>query len=112
VQIFDPVAHGESPDGITSDWVNNNGRNNGDRGRTVFRVYAPDATPGDWKDNSTLLCEETFYTKGHALYDASAEDVWYTTCNIPKRPEGLLRSRGIDPGSERHDQRLVAARDD
>ena len=98
IQIFDPNAHDEDPDSFTNDWVNDNGRRPGTNGRTIFRVYAPDATPGDWRDNNNLLCEETFYTKGHTNYDPAAEDVWYTTCSINNAQQGYyvleVSSRG------------------
>ena len=103
IQVYDGVTHdsdgdgsGIGQDGPAWDWqypagysAGGNARDDGSDNVTVFRVYAPDATPADWKDNSTLLCTADFHSKDDALYESAAENAWATICNINNAAAGI-----------------------
>lgn len=101
IQIYDGVTHdgdgdGSShpQDGPTYDWQfgvdygSPDAREDGSENITVFRVYAPDATPSVWTDNSNLLCSTTFHSLGHGLYELAAENAWATICPIASAQVG------------------------
>jgi hypothetical protein len=97
IQIYDGVTHdgdgeggGNSQDGPTYDWEFNNG------GSTVthFRVFAPDDTPSNWKDNSTVLCSEDYHGmvsqwNPGSQYESGAENDWDTLCSISNAAAGI-----------------------
>jgi hypothetical protein len=83
IQVYDGVTHdrdGDGPnvggDGPAEDWQYDSGNTAGAAGGwasdpgsdnvTVFRVYAPDATPSVWTDNPTLYCAaEDYHSLGN-----------------------------------------------
>jgi len=102
IQIYDGVVHdqdgdgnGNNQDGPTWDWQygenagSPDARQDGSETVTLFRVYAPDATPNDWKDNSTLLCSTDYHGLGDGQYESAAENAWDTICTIPNAAAGI-----------------------
>lgn len=102
IQVYDGVTHdsdgdgsGNGNDGPANDWQYGAGygspasRQNGSRTVTLFRVYAPDATPSNWKDNSTLLCSQDYHARGHTLYEVGARNSWDSICTIPNAAAGI-----------------------
>jgi hypothetical protein len=106
IQVYDGVTHDTDGDGNNvggdgpaEDWQYAAGNtagapaggasDNGSRNVTVFRVYAPDATPSEWTDNSVLLCSDAFHSKGSSSYESSARNAWKTICTIPNAAAGI-----------------------
>lgn len=54
----------------------------------TFRVYAPDSTPNDWTDNSTVVCSRTFRREGQAGYNRRLMDTWVSLCTTTAQ-EGI-----------------------
>ncbi len=101
VQAYDPQAHDAGgqgsggPNDNTNDWVYPDpGAGVADDGwdsKTRFRVYAPDSTPNQWKDNSTLAsggCDDTYRGRSdsagqeNAAYNSAWEDTWVNLCSF------------------------------
>ena len=95
IQVFDPQVHDEDPDAITNDWANNNGDDDGWEGATRFRVFNPDDTPSEWRDNNSLVsgCDDTFRGEdgpdAHPDFDPALEDVWVTVCTVSGVQSGI-----------------------
>ncbi len=102
IQVYDGVTHdsdgdgnGNGQDGPTWDWQygedagSPDARQDGSETVTLFRVYAPDATPNDWLDNSTVLCTEDYHALGDGQYESAAENAWDTICTIPGAAAGI-----------------------
>jgi len=106
IQIYDGVTHDSDGDGNSvggdgpaEDWQYGAGSTAGAAGGsasdpgsdniTVFRVFAPDATPAEWTDNSALLCHEDYHSMGHTAYESGAENSWDTICTIGNAASGI-----------------------
>ncbi len=101
IQIYDGVTHDQDgdgwstvQDGPTNDWQypssSGGAANNGSETVTTFRVLAPDATPSNWLDNSTVLCTENYHGKGDSQYEqADSENKWDTICTVPNAAAGI-----------------------
>ncbi|HHC08094.1 MAG TPA: hypothetical protein ENK55_05205 [Actinobacteria bacterium] len=77
-QVFDPQVN---EGGLTVDYH----RTHPDASGTepvdyTFTVYAPDDTPNDWRDNSSVVCSRTFRREGQAGYDPADMDEWVSLC--------------------------------
>ena len=102
IQVYDGVTHDANGDdnstpqgGPTNDWQSGagsgspNSREAGSETVTTFRVFAPDTTPSNWLDNSTLLCTKSYHGLGHTLYEVVAENAWDTICSRPGVAAGI-----------------------
>jgi len=102
IQVYDGVTHdgdgnggGNPKDGPAYDWQYPAGygspssRDDGSETVTLFRVYAPDATPSNWKDNSTVLCSTDYHGLGDSQYESGAENDWDTICTVPNAGSGI-----------------------
>ncbi|MCP3999168.1 MAG: pilus assembly protein [bacterium] len=102
IQVYDGVTHdgdgngnGHPQDGPAYDWQfgedagSPDAREDGSETVTLFRVYAPDATPAEWVDNSVLLCSGDYHGRGDSLYESAAENAWDTICTIPNAAAGI-----------------------
>jgi len=78
-QVFDPQVN---EGGVTIDFNRTHPDATGNEPVTyTFTVYAPDSTPNDWTDNSTVICSKTFRREGQAGYDPSDMDSWVSLCS-------------------------------
>ena len=106
IQVYDGVTHDSDGDGNSvggdgpaEDWQYGDGNTAGAAGGwasddgsdnvTVFRVFAPDATPSVWTDNPTLLCTADYHSRGDSSYESGAENAWDTICTIPNASAGI-----------------------
>ncbi len=106
IQVYDGVTHDTDGDGNNvggdgpaEDWQYGSGATAGAAGGyasdpgsknvTVFKVYAPDATPNQWKDNSVQLCYADYHSRGSGSYESGAKNAWDTICTIPNASAGI-----------------------
>ena len=107
VQAFDPQAHDAGgqgnggPNGATNDWVypdSGSTASDGWDSRTRFRVYQPDTTPNQWRDNSVLAsggCDDTFRGQSdsagakNADYDPLDDERWVNICSFTHLGSGI-----------------------
>ncbi len=93
LQIFDPqLSPSNSP--RAGDLILNNPNSNWQdpsNSQTRFRVLAPDDTPSDWTDNSTVIsgCDDTYREETHGSYNSSWEDTWVSACTISNAQQGI-----------------------
>jgi hypothetical protein len=78
-QVFDPQLN-EGFATLDRDRTSSDATGN-EPAELIFRVMAPDATPNDWEDNSTLVCSRTFVRNGQGGYDPALAETWVSLCS-------------------------------
>lgn len=103
VQIYDPQANdfgsigNGGPNGVTNDWVLDGGDDPGRNSQTTFRLYPPDDTPNDWRDNiqqgAVAGCNDTFRGRNaagaNASWNPALADTWVDICTVSPAQAGI-----------------------